>query len=152
MFEEITQRDEAIFVELMREFYHSPAVLHAIPDRHFTDTFHEITNGSPYAEAFLFRENGQIAGYGLLAKTYSNEAGGLVVWLEEIYIREAFRGTGLGSRFFRFVEERYAGKAARLRLEVESDNEGAIRLYKRLGYEALPYQQMIKTPQTDGRE
>ena len=67
-----------------------------------------------------------------------------MIWLEEVYIRQEFRRSGLGSRFFRFIEEMYEGTAARLRLEVEPDNEAAIRLYTRLGYEALPYRQMIK--------
>lgn len=49
--------------------------------------------GQPYAEAYLFEQDGQIAGYGTLAKTFSTEAGGLVIWLEEVYIRQEFRGS-----------------------------------------------------------
>mgnify|MGYP002740687863 FL=1 len=45
---------------------------------------------------------------------------------------------------FSFVSEYYAGRAARFRLEVEPDNEGARRLYGRLGYEELPYVQMVR--------
>ena len=54
----------------------------------------------------------------------------------------AYQGKGLGSFFFRFVEENRP--AARYRLEVEPENTGAVRLYERLGYRALPYAQMIK--------
>ena len=32
---------------------------------------------------------------------------------------------------------------ARLRIEVEDDNEGAKRLYRRMGFELLPYLQMV---------
>lgn len=53
-------------------------------------------------------------------------------------------GLRAGKPLFRFIEEMYEGTAARLRLEVEPDNEAAIRLYTRLGYEDLPYRQMIK--------
>ena len=144
MFRQVTAQDEAVLLELMREFYHSPAVLHPVPDSYFHRTVQEVTQGSPYAQAYLFYQEERVAGYGLLARTYSNEAGGLVVWLEEAYIRPAFRGLGIGSEFFRFVEKTYAGQAARLRLEVEPDNEAAIRLYRRLGFEELPYSQMIK--------
>ena len=144
MFRKITAADEAVYTELLREFYHSPAVLHPIPEEYYHRAFEEAVKDSPYAEAYLFEQDGQIAGYGTLAKTFSTEAGGLVIWLEEVYIRQEFRGSGLGSRFFRFIEEMYEGTAARLRLEVEPDNEAAIRLYTRLGYEALPYRQRIK--------
>ena len=34
---------------------------------------------------------GEIVGYLLTAKTYSREAGGLVLWLEEMYMRPAYR-------------------------------------------------------------
>ena len=129
MFRKITAADEAVYTELLREFYHSPAVLHPIPEEYYHRAFEEAVKDSPYAEAYLFEQDGQIAGYGTLA---------------EVYIRQEFRGSGLGSRFFRFIEEMYEGTAARLRLEVEPDNEAAIRLYTRLGYEALPYRQMIK--------
>lgn len=145
MFRQVTRQDEAVFIELMREFYDSPAVLHAIPETYFLRTFQEVTNGSPYAQAYLFVHDEDVVGYGLLAFTYSNEAGGLVVWLEEAYLRPSFRGLGIGSRFFSFVEERFAGKAARLRLEAEPDNQEAIRLYRRLGFKDLPYKQMIKS-------
>lgn len=144
MFRKVTAQDQAALLELMREFYHSPAVLHPVPDSYFQRTLQEVTQNSPYAQAFLFYHEEQLAGYGLLAKTYSNEAGGLVIWLEEAYIRPDFRGHGIGSAFFRFIEETYAGQAARLRLEVEPDNEAAVRLYRRLGFQDLPYKQMIK--------
>ena len=144
MVRKMTTADEAVHTELLGELSHSPAVLHPIPEEYYNRAFEEAIKDSPYAAAYLFEQDGQIAGYGTLAKTFSTEAGGPVIWLEEVYIRQEFRGSGLGSRFFRFIEEMYEGTAARLRLEVEPDNEAAIRLYTRLGYEALPYRQMIK--------
>ena len=124
MIREFTSQDRKLYVEMASEFYHSPAVLHPVPDAFF--------------------ERGEPAGYGLTAKTFSQEAGGYVIWLEELYIREQFRSRGLGSEFFAYVEKKYAGQAARFRLEVEEDNVRAISLYKRLGYEVLDYTQMIK--------
>lgn len=99
MFRKITAADEAVYTELLREFYHSPAVLHPIPEEYYHRAFEEAVKDSPYAEAYLFEQDGQIAGYGTLAKTFSTEAGGPVIWLEEVYIRQEFRGSGLGSRF-----------------------------------------------------
>ena len=72
-----------------------------------------------------------------------NEAGGLTVWLEELYFMENARGKGYGSEVFAWLEQEYA-HAKRFRLEATYSNKRAIALYERLGYEELHYFQMIK--------
>ncbi len=136
--------DRDTLIDMMKEFYASPAVLHPVPEAYFSRTVEAILENSPYVAAFIAEQNGVPAGYGLVSLTYSNEAGGLVVWLEELYIRDTARGLGLGSALIGAIEARYRDQAARLRLEVEEDNDGAMRLYSRLGYAPLPYSQMIK--------
>ena len=79
--------------------------------------------------------------------TFSQEAGGKAVWLEELYIRPQFRCHGLGKEFFAYVDEQIAPKVMRLRLEIEPDNLRAKKLYLAMGYEDLPYAQMIKEVQ-----
>ena len=85
----------------------------------------------------IFEENGEVMGYGVLAYTYSQEAGGKVVWLEEIYVCPGYRGRGLGSEFIDFVLEKIPAK--RYRLETEPENEAAARLYVRKGFEFFEY-------------
>ena len=53
-----------------------------------------------------------------------------------------YKRQGLGSAFFAWLEQNVP--AVRYRLEAEPDNARAMALYKRLGYEVLPYVQMIK--------
>ena len=78
-----------------------------------------------------------------MAITFSQEAGGKTVWLEELYIKPEFRNFGLGSEFFTFLAETEKD-CKRFRLEVEDYNKKAIELYKRKGFSFLPYSQMIK--------
>ena len=84
------------------------------------------------------------ARYSQLSFTYSTEGGGRVFWVDVLYVRPDYQGRGLGGAFFRFLEETYAGQTARIRLEVEPDNDGARRLYGRVGFEELPYMQMCR--------
>ena len=63
------------------------------------------------------------------------------VTIEEIYIDEPHRGKGLATEFFNYLKS--LPDIARLRIEVEDDNEGAKRLYERMGFSLLPYLQMV---------
>lgn len=144
MIRKMTESDRDLYIEMAEEFYHSDAVLHPIPRAHFEKTAEEALKSGTYAEIYLLEYEGEPAGYGLTARTFSQEAGGQVLWIEELYIREAFRSRGLGREFFSYLEENNKGVLSRLRLEVEADNTRAISLYERLGYEVLDYVQMIK--------
>ncbi|MCI8343872.1 MAG: GNAT family N-acetyltransferase [Clostridia bacterium] len=142
MIKRIKQSDKELFLTLSREFYRSEAVLHDIPEEYHKRTFDELMRSQDYAQGYLLcLKEGTPVGYALTAKTFSHEAGGTVIWVEEIYIRPEFRGKGLGKSFFRYVDTL---GAARLRLEAEQDNDHAITLYRALGYKPLPYVQMIK--------
>lgn len=77
----------------------------------------------------------------LLAKTWSQEAGGLTVWIEEIYVTPPHQGKGQGRAFFQFLREHVP--AARFRLETEAGNVRAKALYKREGFRPLPYESFI---------
>lgn len=46
MFRKITAADEAVYTELLREFYHSPAVLHPIPEEYYHRAFEEAVKDS----------------------------------------------------------------------------------------------------------
>ena len=136
-------RDRADFLEMAGEFYRMPAVLHEIDPAHFTRTFDEILAGSPLAGGVIAELDGKAAGYALLSFTWSNEAGGLVVLVEEVYVREAFRSHGIGQEIFRYLRRKYDGEACRYRLEVTRENPRAAKLYERLGYRELDYRQMV---------
>ena len=144
MIRDLKQEDRESYLKMAHDFYHSPAVLHPVPDSYFEKTFEECMNEGTYAPGFILEYEGNLAGYGLISKTFSQEAGGYVYWLEELYILEEYRSKGLGSEFFTYVEEHKEEGVTRFRLEVEEDNTRAIALYERLGYKPLDYKQMIK--------
>ena len=78
----------------------------------------------------------------MLAKSYSTEYGKRCIWIEDIYIKEDYRGKGIGSEFFRFLEENYPDVL--FRLEAEEENERAIHVYKKSGFDVMPYLEMKK--------
>lgn len=140
----LEEKDREQYVKLARAFYRSPAVLHSVPDSHLERTFTEALRSDAYADIFFLEDGtGAVLGYLLTAKTFSQEAGGLVVWVEELYVCPEYQGQGVGTKALALTE-RYYDKYARIRLEIEPENTGALRLYQRLGYRVLDYRQLSK--------
>lgn len=145
MVRRIEERDRDDFFRLSAQFYDSPAVLHPIPAGYHEKTFEEMMRSRAYADGCMLEEDGESVGFGLVAKTWSREAGGMALWLEELFILPQYRSRGLGSAFFAYWEKYAADNGyARIRLEVEEENTRARALYERLGYRPLGYLQMVK--------
>ncbi len=129
-------------LEMMRVFYRSDAVFTDGSEEIFKNDIENCINLSPYLEGYVFEEEGGLQGYAMLAKSFSTEFGKQCIWLEDLYIKPEFRGRGIGSQMLNFVSEKY--KDAVVRLEVEQENERAVSVYKKGGFKALPYLEMIK--------
>lgn len=142
MVRKMTVADRAAYLAMAGEFYASDAVHAPIPAERFVRTFDEAMRSDRYVGLYMLEMEGRAVGYALTARTYQQEAGGEVVWIDEIYVRPEGRSRGLGREFLAYVAERSG--AARLRLEVAADNVRAKALYAAMGYEELPYEQMYR--------
>ena len=138
----IKKEDSELFLSYLHKFYNSEAVLHPTDTQLHLNIFNELMRSEDYLVCYLFTLDGENAGYALLSKCFCPEVGGSIVWIEQLYINEAFRGKGIAGEFLSFIEKEHGPD--RIRLEVEEDNEKAISLYKRKGYRFLPYLQMVK--------
>ena len=78
----------------------------------------------------------------MIAKSFSTEFGKSCIWIEDLYIKEDCRGLGLGNMLMEFITQNYTDCI--FRLEVEEENERAVKLYKKCGFTVLPYMEMKK--------
>ena len=138
----INEKDRYIYLEMVKEFYDSEAVLHSVNSKNFEITFNTLISSNIYSEGYIIEENEDIFGYCLLSKTYSQEVGGMVCLVEELYIKEEYRSKGIGTKVFEFLKERFKDYK-RIRLEVEVNNKRAITLYNSIGFNELKYIQMV---------
>ena len=140
---EITAADHDLVLPMVAEFYHSDAVDHVVPTEILTRSFEAAADPKePLLRGVLFYQNDEPVGYVYLTFCYSAEVGGRCVFIEEIFLKEAFRGQGLGKEIMHWMEQEYP-TARRFRLEVTQVNKQAIRLYEKNGYQYLRYDQMV---------
>ena len=139
---EITEKDKACVLQMMRVFYSSPAVFTNGSEEIFIRDIETCVQGSPYIEGYILENEKELQGYAMIAKSYSTEFGKPCIWIEDLYIKEEYRGLGLGERMMEFIERKYPDHL--FRLEVEEENERAVRLYEKRGFTRLPYVEMKK--------
>ena len=136
------EKDRSQVLEMMRVFYASPAVLSNGSWEIFEADVDHCIGDCPFVEGFIFEKEGNIQGYAMIAKSYSTEFGKPCIWIEDLYIKKQYQGLGIGSRFLRYVEEKYPNHV--FRLEVEAENERAVNVYQKCGFRVLPYMEMKK--------
>lgn len=134
--------DKDCVLEMMRVFYTSPAVWSNGSEEIFCKDFENCISDSPYLEGYIFQDGDKVQGYAMVAKSFSTEFGKPCMWIEDLYMKQEYRGLGLGSQFFAYMEEKYPD--AIFRLEVEEENQRAIQVYRKNGFEVLPYMEMKK--------
>ncbi len=142
MIRKMRLQDKAEVVEMMRGFYTSPAVHTNGSEEIYLSDVENCINDCPYLEGFVFEEKGNIQGYGMIAKSFSTEFGKPCIWIEDLFIKEEYRKKGISRDFFEMLKNRYPNHL--LRIEAEEENERAVSVYKKAGFQILPYLELYK--------
>lgn len=145
MIRKFVPEDREDYIRFSTEFYNSSAVDKPVPIEHFEQGFDEMMRSDVYVQGYMLVFDGNNVGYCVTMKTYSVEAGGITIWIDELFVLEEYRSKGLGRELFKYIEENGDKKLRRIRLEVELENGRAISLYKKMGFEPAPYDGMWKT-------
>ena len=138
----LNENDKKEFINMSSVFYSMPCCDHNIPTDHFESTFEYCTkeNQNDY-RVFIIEDNNKIVGYTSISISYSTEAGGKVVLIDEIFIKPEYQGKGYGHQVFDYIFKNYPAK--RYRLECTPSNTRVIELYEKLGFTKLDYVQLI---------
>lgn len=145
MIRKFVPEDREDYIRFSTEFYNSSAVDKPVPREHFEQGFDEMMRSDVYVQGYMLVCDSNNVGYCVTMKTYSVEAGGITIWIDELFVLEEYRSKGLGRELFKYIEENGDKKLRRIRLEVELENGRAISLYKKMGFEPAPYDGMWKT-------
>ena len=139
----MTKQDKPELLKMMRVFYDSPAVEHTASNEILEKDIDDCLSDMPYLEGFVIEDKNKIIGYAMTAVSYTTEYGGICIWLEDLYLKPEYRHSGIAGELFKFIENYYPD-AVRFKLEVEPENEFAVKAYQKYGYHVSPYFLMTK--------
>ena len=142
--------DLAILLQFMQEFY----AFEQLPfDREAARTALEgILQSASLGSVWLIQGDEKPIGYVVLTLGYSLEYLGRDAFVDELYIREAYRRQGIGSQTLRFIEDRCQELGVKaLHLEVARKNIKAQAVYHKAGYEDHERYLLTKWLRGEGR-
>jgi GNAT superfamily N-acetyltransferase len=132
-FRPATDQDVEVLVSLCREL-----------NEHEGTPFHEARHRPAIAELiahpergriFLIETEGEVAGYAVLVLGFSLEFGGRDAFLDKLFVRQTFRGRGLGTDAIEYLSSIAQSLGIRaLHLEVERLNLKAQEFYRKYGF------------------
>jgi GNAT superfamily N-acetyltransferase len=125
--------DAALIVALVRELAEYERLLQDVritPD----DVQRDLFGPRAFAEAVIARVGDEPAGFALWFHNYSTFAGRPGLYLEDLFVRPAFRGRGYGEALLRYLARVTVERGcARFEWSVLDWNEPAIAFYRKLG-------------------
>lgn len=91
MIRKFVPEDREDYIRFSTEFYNSSAVDKPVPREHFEQGFDEMMRSDVYVQGYMLVCDGNNVGYCVTMKTYSVEAGGITIWIDELFVLEEYR-------------------------------------------------------------
>jgi len=140
------ESDDDVLADMCPELYREdPGPLRS-DARHMRETLATLRREPWRGRAVVLEVGLQVVGYALLIAYWSNEFGGEVCAVDELYVSREFRSRGYGAALFEAIEGGaiWPAPLVAVALGITRGNTRARRLYERLGFAGVGVS-MIKT-------
>jgi GNAT superfamily N-acetyltransferase len=119
---------------LMKDFYNEDPGSCGINDKKIENTVNEFAKNQQKGRIVVFESERKIVGYAIIVNYWSNEYGGNIIIIDELYIVPAQRRKGCATRFLGFLRAEEGGTSGGIQLEVGRKNKTALKAYKKNGF------------------
>jgi len=133
-FRKFSTSDKNIIAEMIIGLYTEDPSDKVVDTRKIEKTFDTLLNEPSRGTVMVFEKGEEIAGYSILINFWSNEFGGNILIIDELFVKVEFRSQGIASQFIQHLVETQFNNSVALQLEVTPDNHRALALYKSLGF------------------
>jgi len=128
--------DRRVVADMILALYQEDPSLKLITRKSIDETFESFQEHPDRGTVMAIEHENEIIGYAILANFWSNEFGGNIVIIDELFVQKKYRGKGVATNFLKYLRDTKFGNSVALQLEVTPDNTRARKLYESLGFVA----------------
>jgi GNAT superfamily N-acetyltransferase len=144
----VTDKDIPTLRRLVRGFYaettngaHSAGAMEA--------TVRELERHRDKGTVFIFERGEKTVGYAIVINCWSNEFGGNMLFLDEVYVLPAERGQGIAGDFMDLLAKVAPRDTVAMQLEVDPSRKKLAKFYEKKGF--IPTKNRVMVRSISGR-
>jgi len=144
IYRELNAEDKTIFSEMVKALYEEDPEGKPMTTEKIMLTINHFQNYPDRGMILLVELDNETIGYAIILKLWSNEYGGIVLMIDELYITPKYRSKGIGKEFIQFINEKTVNQHKAITLDVNPGNVRALRFYQMLGFEVSSKKSLFK--------
>jgi ribosomal protein S18 acetylase RimI-like enzyme len=121
-------------IAMMRALFDEDPPSSPVDPTRFPATVETLLAEPSRGTILVIEERAVTRGYAILIPYWSNEFGGTIVYVDELFVMPEARNRGIAHQLFEFLSRTKPFGAIALALEVSPANERAQRLYTSIGF------------------
>jgi ribosomal protein S18 acetylase RimI-like enzyme len=133
-FRNFQQQDFLEVEKMIFDLYEEDVYGETITSEKIHNTVQELTKHPEKGKIIVFICHREIVGYAIVIFFWSNEFGGNIIHIDELYVNAAWRNRGIATQFFKDLSSYGQENTKALQLEVTPTNRRAFTYYRRLGF------------------
>ena len=143
-FRPLKQSDYSELRKMIHALHREDPADKMIDDRKISRTIREMRKKRAVGKIIIFEGDCGIIGYSILVYFWSNEYGGRILNVDELYVKPEARRLGVATRFFDHLSWAFKNKIVAVKLEVTPSNTKALTYYRKLGFKKTRNQHLIQ--------
>jgi ribosomal protein S18 acetylase RimI-like enzyme len=129
---QLARKDYSEFRRMAHQLYREDPADKQMTPQKVSRTVNQLRNNPAKGRILIFEAEGRVVGYAILIFYWSNEYGGDILHIDELYVKPEHRGRGIATTFLKQLHNK--SHAVAFELEVTPPNKEALQYYKRLGF------------------
>ena len=120
--------------ELIKSYYQEDATEKFIDSIKIQKTIDELSSHPDKGTILIIEQKDSIIGYCILINYWSNEYGGNLLHIDELYVIPEYRKKGIGTNLIKYLIENKFNNSIAIQVEVTALNIKAKKFYEKNGF------------------